>query len=207
MKPVLISLLRLNCGITLCVLLWFLSCSRASAQLYAWTIDDIYSSADGSVQFIQLSTQPAPRGELLSGYSFSSSNPSGTKTGSYYSEVGEPSGGGYQFLLFATPAFSLLPGAIRPDHTMPSGFLFTPAGRLTVSTLSGGWTSSISYSDLPTDGIHALNANGNVVPAVAENFAGQIYVIPEPSTVILLFIGLTLFAFRFIKGFDVVIQK
>jgi len=80
---------------------------------------------------------------------------------------------------------------------MPEGFLFSPAGILTVQSYGINLSSVFSYSDLPTDGTEALNANGAIVPAIAENFAGQTYTVPEPSVVTLFLVSLTLICIRF----------
>jgi hypothetical protein len=191
------SLSRLKCSFVVCVFTLLFSALPISAQLYGWSIDEIYSSADGSVQFIQLSTQPAPGGLLGAGYHFSTMNSSGTVSHTYSTGVRQFSGGGYQYLLFASTGFTLLPDAITPDYTFSDGFLFTPAGELTVETVSGDYISNLSYSALPTDGTQALNASGNIVPAIAENFAGQTYAVPEPTTVAL--IELTTVSFYLIR--------
>lgn len=194
MNPLHIYFFRLNFGIKVCVLLCllcFLLALRANAQLYPWSINEIYSSSDGTIQFIELNTQDAPNGLLGSGYMFTSWNAAETVSHSYYSEVSQFSGGGNQTLLFATSGFTHLPGAITPDYIMPEGFLFTPAGKLTVQTYGLNLSSSLSYSDLPIDATEALDANGDIVSAIAENFAGQVYAVPEPSVAVLIFGGLS----------------
>lgn len=176
----------------------------AFAQIYPWSLSEIYSSPDGSIQFMELTTEPAPGGLLGSGYQFKASNPLGTLNHFYATGVSQFSGGGYQSLLFATTGFAQLPGAIAPDYIIPSGFLFTPGGSLLEETLSGGFGSStLSYSALPTDGMHALDANGDVVPAVAINFAGQIYDAPEPTSLTLMSAGFIIVCAGFGRKFGV----
>jgi serralysin len=166
----------------LTVSLWIISCFSSNAQLAGWTIAEIYSSADGSVQFIELSTHPAAGGLLGAGYQFNSQNSSATQSHSYATGVSQFSGGGFQYLLFATSGFTQLPGAITPDYIIPNNFLFSSSGNLNVQTISGQFGSSLIYSALPTDGLNGLNASGSVVPATAINYAGQIFAVPEPST-------------------------
>ncbi|HVU28419.1 MAG TPA: hypothetical protein VHG71_11870 [Verrucomicrobiae bacterium] len=172
-----------NFGFTF--LLWIISSFSSNAQLAGWTIAEIYSSANGAVQFIELSTQPAAGGLLGAGYQFNSQNALATQSHSYATGVLQFSGGGFQYLLFANSGFTQLPGAITPDYIIPDNFLFSPAGSLNVQTISGQFGSSLIYSVLPTDGLHGLDASGDVIPAIAENYAGQIFAVPEPSTLAL----------------------
>ncbi len=69
-------------------------------------------------------------------------------------------------VLVATQGFANL-GIVTPDFVVPNGFLGTGAGRI---TCCDGY--EFGYSALPVDGVNALNANRNVVPNVATNFAG-----------------------------------
>lgn len=181
--------LRANYALGMSVFLWMLLSSFSHAQLAGWTIAEIYSSANGSVQFIELSTQPAAGGLLGAGYQFNSQNAAGTQSHFYATGVSQFSGGGFQYLLFASSGFTQLPGAITPDYILPNNFLFSPTGSLNVQTISGQFGSSLIYSGLPTDGLHGLNASGGVVPAIAENYSGQIFAIPEPSTLALAGLG------------------
>jgi hypothetical protein len=177
------------CTFGMTVSFWIISSFSSNAQLAGWTIAEIYSSANGSVQFIELSTQPAAGGLLSAGYQFNSQNSSATQSHSYATGVSQFSGGGFQYLLFANSGFTQLPGAITPDYIIPNNFLFSPAGNLNVQTISDQFGSSLSYSDLPTDGLHGLNASGSVVLTIAENNAGQIFAVPEPTTLALADLG------------------
>lgn len=182
-------------GLAAGILLSILGAGTCEAQLYPWYIDEIYSNPGGSVQFIELTTQFSPTSLLESGYQFNAWNPDMTQNHFFAEGVSQLSGAGPQFVLYATAGFTQLPGAITPDYIMPSGFLFAPGGKLSVETLVGGLGSTLTYTDLPTDGIHALNASGQVVPFIAENFAGQIYEAPEPSVTAMLLAGFGLICF------------
>jgi len=86
-NPIFRSFSRLSISITVGISLWFLMALRANAQLYSWSIDEIYSSADGTVQFIELSSPRAPAGLLLSGYVITAQNAAVTVGRNFFSEV------------------------------------------------------------------------------------------------------------------------
>src|SRR6185312_16868218 len=49
-----------------------LGCGPAAASFHLWTIDELYSSADGKVQFMEM-TALAPAQEFLSGHTLTAS--------------------------------------------------------------------------------------------------------------------------------------
>ena len=142
----------------------------AQASFHLWRITEIYSNADGSVQFIELtalaggqqfiaghsitSTQPGAQGRT---FTFPSNLPGDSATmsedgGGYY-------GGGYteyKSFLIGTQGFAAL-NVVRPDYTVSNGFLFTSNG-----TINFGEASDIvSYASLPTTGGLSINASGD----------------------------------------------
>lgn len=138
--------------------------SSAFAAFHLFTIDELYSNADGSVQFVVMTCGAGcANGEnLWAGFARLSS---GAQTFTATSNL--PSGSTLgKKVLIATQGFAAL-GLVAPDYTIPSGFLPTGGGTI---TYSGG--DSLTYGSLPTDGTNALYRNGSVMPNVATNFAG-----------------------------------
>ena len=123
--------------------------------LNAWFVKEIYSNADGSVQFILLEFDifcgvcfsPPP----LTGQTLVASNGSTDRTFiiPYDASCNED---GCHFLL-GTQGFADL-NVARTDFVVPNGFVFTTNG-----TIKFG-ASEISYDALPTNGAHALYPHG-----------------------------------------------
>jgi hypothetical protein len=70
-------------------------------------------------------------------------------------------------VLVATEGFAAL-GLVTPDYVIPNRFIQSPAGTMDFANVS-----SVTYANLPTDGVSAINAAGSVIPNVATNFAGE----------------------------------
>jgi hypothetical protein len=158
---------------TLCLLL----AGAALATYHTWRVEQIYSNADGTVQFIVLYESEGNDGEnLLKGRALRVTQGGVTKSfvfptnlpgGScgYYGCESSPTA--YKKLLIATPGFAAL-GIVSPDYTLPSSFLPVD-GVITYADTSLVY----SYTSLPTDGTHALGRNGAPIQNVATNFSGN----------------------------------
>ncbi len=150
-----------------------------------WDFREIYSTADGSVQFIVLlfngytADLPALAGQtLIAGdgnpeHSFTFAN----NVTHYFSDYGFDTGpcdtlfldGCWSYVLVATQKFADL-NLVKPDFVVPNGFLFVSHG----SVLLGA--SESHYESLPTDGQNARWWNTGVVfEAEAINNAGESY--------------------------------
>ena len=175
---------------------------RAAAFGHLWEITELYSNADGSVQFIELFSE-APAETLVTG-TFLRSQANNLRfdfptdlTGSTLNRT----------LLVATAAFASQPGAVAPDFVMPDGFIRTSGDTI-------GFWSDGSYltppfrqnfllfdTPLPLDGILALvrdHDSTEIGTAVNSptNFAGQSgSLVPEPGSAALLAAGLAGLAF------------
>src|SRR5689334_6160388 len=96
----------------------------ASAAFHLWTLSEIYSSADGTVQFVELST--SARGQqFLTGHSLSSSNGGTSHDFDFTSNLpGDTSG--HTFLV-GTASFAAL-HIVTPDYVVPDNFFFFGGG-------------------------------------------------------------------------------
>ncbi len=125
----------------------------AMASFHAWDITEIYSNADGTLQFIEWFTSSNSQ-HLLAGHVV-------TTDANVYTFPGNlPSSGtgGHHFLM-GTAGFAALPGAPPPDFIIPDGFIDTTGDTLLLRTSPIGttWeTFSFGARELPTDGIHSL---------------------------------------------------
>ncbi|MCH8851832.1 MAG: hypothetical protein IID41_04190 [Planctomycetes bacterium] len=125
----------------------------AMATFHFWDITEIYSNADGTLQFIEWFTSSNSQ-HLLAGHAVT------TNANVYTFPNNLPSSGtgGHHFLM-GTAGFAALPGAPPPDYIIPDGFIDTTGDtlRLRTSPVSTTWeTFSFGAGELPTDGIHSL---------------------------------------------------
>ena len=117
-------------------------------------IEQIYSNADGTVQFVVLHEIQRHRRR----------EPLGRKGAHQMTHAGVPKfaivfprqpheqrNRPRRRVLIATPGFAAL-GLVTPDYTIPNGFLATDGG-----TLNYAGVDSVTYTALPTDGVNALN--------------------------------------------------
>ena len=72
----------------------------------------------------------------------------------------------FTHVLIATSGFAAL-NLVTPDYIIPNGFV--PLS----GTINYAGVDQVSYGALPTDGVSAVDRNGNVIANLATNFAGQ----------------------------------
>jgi hypothetical protein len=163
------------------VLLLAVAAPMAEATFHLFRIEQLYSNADGTVQFVVLRESSGADGEnQWSGRTLRMTGPAGTSTLTFPSNL--PSADtGFRRVLVATPGFAAL-GLVTPDFIMPAGFL-----QITSGTLNFAGVHQVTYATLPTDGANALSSSGAVIPNVATNFAGasaSVAVTPATATVV-----------------------
>jgi len=149
--------------------------SLAQAAFHLFRIEQMYTNADGSVQFVVLKEGSGSNGENLWSGNTLRATPSGgaQRTFEFLNDL--PSSTANRRVLVATPGFAAL-GIVAPDYTMPANFLPIGGG-----TLNYAGVNQVTFGPLPTDGTNALLATGTVAPNVATNFAGQsASVVPPP---------------------------
>jgi len=143
----------------------------AHAIFHLFQITKLYSNADGSVQFIELSALAAGQ-QFVSGHSITSTQ--GGTTRAYNITTNLPGNTAGKTMLFGTAGFAAVAG-VAPDYTIPSGFLFTSGGVVNW----GEGSDTFAYASLPTTGGLMLNRNGSTSPNVAKNFAGATGSVPS----------------------------
>lgn len=161
-------------GCLLCALLSATSSRPAHATFHTYQINELYSNADGSVQFIELHEAFGASGQNLLGvHTISVTRGPTTHTFSFATDL--PNGNtANTSVLIATPGFAGL-GIVTPDYIVPAGFLFTGGG-----TVNYAGVDSLIYPSLPTDGVHSLFRDGTIATNLATNFAGQTGSIAAP---------------------------
>jgi len=134
----------------------------AHAAFHMFRIQQIFTNADGTVQFVVLRECCNTDGEnLFAGRTLRVGAQTFTFPGNLPS-----SDTASRSVLIATQGFANL-GLVTPDYIVPNGFIPIGGG-----TLNYAGVSQVTFGALPTDG-RMLLANGQAVPNVATNFAGQ----------------------------------
>ncbi len=156
----------------------------AMATYHTWKIEQLYSNADGTLQFIVLHESEGEDGEnLLRGHTLTSTRAGVTKTytfnrdlpggtGGYY---GAPSPTANKRVLIATAGIAQL-GPVPPDYLVPERFLATDG-----ATLDFAGADRFTHGPLPTDGVNALFRDGTKAENVAVNFANDRATIPTQA--------------------------
>lgn len=147
----------------------------AMVSIGAWAIsplteiDQIYSNADGTVQFIvaiDRGMTDCDSGEAAwAGQPLVSSGALPTKKFVFLSNLPTCRTSGKRILI-ATTGFAAL-GLVTPDFVIPNNFLQQPSGQIAI-----GNVTSLIYSRLPDDGVHALDGFDRTVQNLATNLAG-----------------------------------
>jgi hypothetical protein len=144
----------------------------AGAHFHLWRMTEIYSSADGTVQFLELHS-PADGENLATGNTLVVTGDGAMRTYTFPSDLFGRTRNKY--MLVATEGFAAL-GGIQPDYVVPNGFLPARGGLVNFANFDA-W----QVGALPADG-QSLNRLGNAGPPTPRNFADQVgSVAPAPN--------------------------
>jgi hypothetical protein len=158
-------------------LLFLLFAHAAWAEFHTFQIEEVFSNADGTLQYVVLHEALGMNGEsFLAGHTLTSTSGGTTNTlvfptnlpgggCSYYGCTSSPTADAR--VLIATQGFAAL-GLVTPDYVIPNGFL-----ALTNGTINYAGVDQVTYMTLPTDGTSAINRNGGMLQNLATNFNGQ----------------------------------
>ena len=159
--------------LTVCALALF--AGAASALPGTFMIDEIYSNASGSVQFVVIRDHgqtDCDAGEnLWAGQRLLGLGPAPTRTFVFPTNLPTCATSG-RHILIGTQSFAAL-GLVTPDYVVPDGFLQIPSGGVGFADIS-----HLSYTNLPSDGIHAIDTFGATIDNVATNLAGASASVP-----------------------------
>ncbi len=149
--------------------------SAAQATFHTFQIDELYSSPDGTVQFVELHEAfGATDQEFLMGQRLTSTQGATTRVYTFPANLPDRLTAGKRVLI-ATPGFAAL-GVVTPDYVVPAPFLFPGGG-----TLNYAAVDSVTYPALPTDGASSLNRSGSAGVNSPTNYAGQTGSIGPPA--------------------------
>ncbi len=161
--------------------------ASAAASFHNWRVNEIYSSADGTIQFVEFREAFGTDGEnFLAEHMLTVTRGNQTHTFTFPDNL--PSGAtANRYFIVATPGFASL-GIVTPDYVVPNGFLFVDGGTLQYGASGTGIygigpVDTVSYGALPTDGITSIDRIGGQHPNSPTNFAGSSGTIGMPQTV------------------------
>ena len=157
----------------------------ASAGHHQWDIVEIFSNADGTIQYIELLGLSDNEQNLLNWtitidgeatvFTFNANLPTNLTNGTR--------------VLVATAGFT----GVTPDYVMPDNFIPIGGGTMRYA----GAADVVTYPALPTDGIHSVDDAGTQQVGSPTNFAGEsgsIGIPTLPQVAIVLLIGAVLAA-------------
>jgi MYXO-CTERM domain-containing protein len=125
----------------------------ASAAFHVWKVKEVYSNADGSVQYVELFTDTDFQTQLDTHVMTATSD--GDEV--VFTFEGNLSGStAGRHVLIATPGFAELPGAVTPDYVLDCGPFFDPNASSITIDFAGFDDITFLGSELPTDGTASL---------------------------------------------------
>lgn len=136
------------------------------ASFHTFRIEEVFSNADGTVQYVVLRESAGLSGqEFLAGLPFTSTHAGTTKTFTFPKNLPSDATAGRKVLI-ATQGFAAL-ALVTPDYVVPNEFIATDGG-----TLNYAGVDQITYGPLPIDGVTAISRAGAPVANAPTNFAG-----------------------------------
>lgn len=153
--------------------------SPAGAAFHLWAMGELFSNADGSVQFLEL-TALAGSQQFVGGHALSASCGGSTRRFTFPANLPGDSSG--RRMLIGTRGFAAL-GVVAPDYTVPDGFFCQGGGSIDFAGASDVW----NHAATPVDGRNSLNRDGSTGANSPRNFAGQtgtvVLVAPPPPAI------------------------
>ena len=148
----------------LCAIALLVSADIARAAFHLWQVNEVFSNADGTVQFIELVALAGGQ-QFLAGHAITSSQ--GATTNSFTFPSNLPGDTAGKTFLIGTNGFAAL-GQVAPDYVVPNGFLFTSNG-----SVSFAGVDTVSWTALPVDGTLSINRSGTTAVKSPSGFAGS----------------------------------
>jgi len=148
------------------------SIDPARALFHTFRINEIYSNADGTIQFIELlESQGASFQNLFAGITLTSGSGANRKTFVFPTNLPSSATAG-KSVLIGTQGFAAL-GLVTPDYIIPNGFLSWPEGEVNFADVF-----TVHYTQLPVDGATSINQNGVRQTNSPMNFTGATASVP-----------------------------
>ena len=140
----------------------------ARGASHLWVINEVFSNADGTIQFVEMwnCCQPSET-DLRFKYVHSH-----TTLNQFVFDASLDDDTTDRYILLATAGFAALPGAPTPDHMIEDNF-FDLTGDTVQWWIYGPSVLVFGSGQLPTDGLLSLNQDGSTAVNSPTNFAGE----------------------------------
>jgi hypothetical protein len=132
------------------------------AAFHLWDIKEIYSNADGSVQYVELFTTFSNE-NIVGSQQIVATSDGVSRTFTFNGNLPSSSTAN-RHVLIATPGFAALPGAVPPDYILPCGPFFDPGAGIITIDYAGLDSVTFPGASLPTDGTNSLTDTTNGTP-------------------------------------------
>ena len=141
-----------------------LACAPVFAAFHLWAFSELFSSADGKVQFVELHALTTGQ-QFVTGHSIAASGSAGSHVFEFNHDMPGDTGG--HSMLIGTQSFAAL-NVVAPDFIVPDNFFSLGSGTITFAEGAAQW----NYSGLPADGSTSLDISGSTARNSPRNFAG-----------------------------------
>ena len=155
----------LSCWVTGVLLLVLAHAGAAFAGIHTWDVVEVFSNADGTIQYVELLDRGTTGGELGVGNGALSSSLHAISW-SNGPVTGPTNGRSY---LIATAAFAALPGAPVPDVIIPPANV--PFFNIAGDTIAFGPYDTLVVPAVPTNGTDSYTEFIGVGPNTPKNYA------------------------------------
>ena len=135
-------------------------------SFHLYDINEIFTNADGSIQFIELRVGASNGEHLWTGKTITVTQGGSTHTFTFPTDL-PSSATANTSVLIATAGFAAL-NLVTPDFIVPAGFLFQGNGTVNFANVD-----TFQYSGLPANGTQSLRPGNIVGTNSPTNFTGQ----------------------------------
>ncbi len=145
-----------------------------SATFHLWQMSELYSNADGSVQFLEITALTSGQ-EFVAGHTLRST-PTGGATQTFTFPSNLPGDSSGRRMLIGTQGFAAL-NIVAPDYTVPNGFFAQGGGSINFAEFADVWT----HPAAPSPPL-SLGRSGSTSTNSPMNFAGATGTVPATTT-------------------------
>jgi hypothetical protein len=147
------------------------------AAFHLWSVTEVYSSGDGSVQFVKLTNSNANLENLLNSHVITCTSSQGTHSFTFPANLPSTATANKNFLIGTSNLFTI-PGGLAPDYvfTNAAPFLFVGSTSAITVGIVTSFEPNAVYTNLPTDGVMSLSGFSNHLSATVNaprNFNSQ----------------------------------
>ncbi len=142
-------------------------------SFHLFHINELYSNANGSIQFIELTIGNINGESFWQGQSIDVIQGNAVHSFRFTTNLPNPNTAN-KSVLIATQGFADL-NFITPDYIVPDGFLFTSGS----ATVNFAGADAVTYANLPINSVHSIDRNGTIQVNSPKNFAGVTGTVPS----------------------------